>query len=45
MLAHYRRFELPKGPKFSAWVERLLNHPAFKATCSVDDAYVQAYVR
>ncbi|EIW77265.1 glutathione S-transferase C-terminal-like protein [Coniophora puteana RWD-64-598 SS2] len=44
VLAHYRGFEMPKGPKFTAWVQRVLEHPAFKCTCSADDAYIQAYV-
>ncbi|KAK7029368.1 hypothetical protein VNI00_014622 [Paramarasmius palmivorus] len=36
VLKHYRGFETPSGKKFNAWVDRLLEHPAFKATCSRD---------
>ncbi|EIW77264.1 glutathione S-transferase C-terminal-like protein [Coniophora puteana RWD-64-598 SS2] len=45
VLTHYRGFEMPQTPKFSAWVQRLLEHPAFRCTCSTDDIYVQAYLR
>ncbi|KAK2464832.1 hypothetical protein APHAL10511_003131 [Amanita phalloides] len=45
VLAHYRGFELPKGDKFSSWVQRLFDHPAFKATCCTDDLYIDSYER
>ena len=45
MLKHYRGFELPKGNKFSAWLERLFDHPAFKATCSSEQLYLDSYER
>ncbi|KAF8342435.1 glutathione S-transferase [Amanita rubescens] len=44
-LKHYRGFELPKGNKFSAWVQRLFDHPAFKATCSTEQLYLDSYER
>jgi glutathione S-transferase len=45
VLKHYRGFVLPPGKKFDAWVERLLNHPAFKATCSDEKMYIEWYER
>lgn len=45
VLKHYRGFELPKGNKFSAWLERLFDHPAFKATCSSEQLYLDSYER
>ncbi|KAF5387908.1 hypothetical protein D9615_000819 [Tricholomella constricta] len=44
-LKHYRGFELPKGAKFEAYTERLFNHPAFKATCSNEELYIDFYER
>ncbi|KAF9458004.1 glutathione S-transferase [Collybia nuda] len=45
VLKHYRGFVLPPGKKFEAWVERLSNHPAFKATCSDEQMYLESYER
>lgn len=45
MLKHYRGFELAKGERFNAWVNRLLEHPAFKATCSAEQLYLDSYER
>ncbi|KAJ7498526.1 thioredoxin-like protein [Mycena latifolia] len=45
VLKHYRGFELPTGEKFGAWINRLFNHPAFKATCSTDNLYLDSYER
>ncbi|KAF8885772.1 hypothetical protein BD779DRAFT_1532378 [Infundibulicybe gibba] len=45
VLKHYRGFEMPAEKKFSEWIERLFNHPAFKATCSTDDVYIESYER
>ena len=45
VLKHYRGFELAKGERFSAWVNRLLEHPAFKATCSAEQLYLDSYER
>ncbi|KAF5387909.1 hypothetical protein D9615_000818 [Tricholomella constricta] len=44
-LKHYRGFELPKGTKFEAYIEKLFNHPVFKATCSTEDLYIDSYAR
>ncbi|KAG2108188.1 uncharacterized protein F5147DRAFT_577029 [Suillus discolor] len=33
-LKYYRRFEMPRGTKFEAWLWRLFEHPAFKKICS-----------
>jgi hypothetical protein len=45
VLTHYRGFQLPKGERFTAWLERLFEHPAFKATCSTDQLYLDSYER
>ncbi|KAF8885770.1 hypothetical protein BD779DRAFT_1532367 [Infundibulicybe gibba] len=42
VLKHYRGFEMPTGKKFNEWIERLFNHPAFKATCSTDELYLDS---
>ncbi|KAJ7044798.1 glutathione S-transferase [Mycena alexandri] len=45
VLKHYRGFELPTGDKFGAWITRLFAHPAFKATCSTEELYLDSYER
>ncbi|CCL99397.1 uncharacterized protein FIBRA_01415 [Fibroporia radiculosa] len=45
VLAHYRGFMLPEGPQFRSYMERLLNYPAFKRTCSTADLYIDSYER
>ncbi|KAL0576951.1 hypothetical protein V5O48_005022 [Marasmius crinis-equi] len=45
VLKHYRDYEMPGGKKFKAYVTRLINHPAFKKTCSTDDLYIDSYER
>ncbi|KAK7029369.1 hypothetical protein VNI00_014623 [Paramarasmius palmivorus] len=45
VLKHYRGFEMPPGEKFNAWLRRLFNHPAFKATCSTEELYLDSYER
>lgn len=45
VLKHYRGFEFPQGDKFNAWLRRLFTHPAFVATCSTDDLYLDSYER
>ncbi|KAH9961634.1 glutathione S-transferase [Lactifluus volemus] len=45
VLRHYRAFELPAGSKISAWVDRLVAHPSFKATCSTEELYLESYER
>ncbi|KAJ7246553.1 glutathione S-transferase [Mycena haematopus] len=45
VLKHYRGFELPTGHKFEAWIIRLFGHPAFKATCSTEELYLDSYER
>ncbi|KAJ7682313.1 thioredoxin-like protein [Mycena polygramma] len=45
VLKHYRAFELPTGDKFGAWLSRLFGHPAFKATCSTEELYLDSYER
>ncbi|KAJ3478800.1 hypothetical protein NLI96_g9512 [Meripilus lineatus] len=45
VLPYYRGFTYPDGPKFHAYLERLLNHPAFKKTCSTKQLYIDSYER
>ncbi|RDX46479.1 glutathione S-transferase C-terminal-like protein [Lentinus brumalis] len=45
VLKHYRGFVLPEGARFRAYVDRLLNHPAFKRTCSTEQLYLDSYER
>jgi len=45
VLKHYRGFEMPEGVKFSAWLNRLFEHPAFKNTCSSEELYMDSYER
>jgi glutathione S-transferase len=45
VLKHYRGFELSSGPKVRAWFDRLFDHPAFKATCSTEQLYLDSYER
>ncbi|TFK47528.1 glutathione S-transferase [Heliocybe sulcata] len=45
VLKHYRAFSLPEGPKFEAYLKRLFDHPAFKATCSDEQLYLDSYER
>jgi len=45
VLKHYRGFSLPSGEKFNAWLQRLLEHPAFKGTCSDEELYIDSYER
>ena len=45
VLNHYRGLELPQGPKFSAWLTRVFEHPAFKRTCSTEQLYLDSYER
>ncbi|KAI9058065.1 glutathione transferase omega class [Trametes sanguinea] len=45
VLKHYRGFVLPEGERFRAYVDRVINHPAFKRTCSTEDLYLDSYER
>ncbi|GBE87632.1 glutathione S-transferase [Sparassis crispa] len=45
VLAHYRGFVLPEGPRFRAYVDRLLTHPTIKRTCSTEQLYIDSYER
>ncbi|KAH9896642.1 glutathione S-transferase C-terminal-like protein [Cubamyces lactineus] len=45
VLKHYRGFVLPQGAQFRAYVERVVNHPAFKRTCSTEQLYLDSYER
>ncbi|KAF8318235.1 hypothetical protein DL93DRAFT_442488 [Clavulina sp. PMI_390] len=47
VLGHYRNFSfdplLAKYPRFQGYLDRLLGHPAFKATCNTDDVLLDCY--
>jgi len=45
VLKHYRGFGMPQTPKLQAWLNRLLEHPAVKSTCSTSDLYLDSYER
>jgi len=45
VLKHYRAFELPPHPKLHAWLNRLVAHSAFRATCSTEKLYLDSYER
>ncbi|KAI0330091.1 glutathione S-transferase C-terminal-like protein [Cubamyces sp. BRFM 1775] len=45
VLKHYRGFVLPQGEQFRAYVERVVNHPAFRRTCSTEQLYLDSYER
>ncbi|KAI0711593.1 glutathione S-transferase C-terminal-like protein [Earliella scabrosa] len=45
VLRHYRGFVLPEGERFRAYIERILEHPAFKRTCSTEQLYLDSYER
>jgi glutathione S-transferase len=45
VLKHYRAFELPTDSKACAWLNRLVAHPAFRATCSTEKLYLDSYER
>lgn len=45
VLKHYRAFELPPSDKFERWIARIFSHPAFKATASTEDLYLDSYER
>ncbi|KAH9482246.1 Chloride intracellular channel protein 4 [Psilocybe cubensis] len=45
VLTHYRGFRMPEGERFSRWLGRLFEHPAFRATCSTEQLYLDSYER
>lgn len=46
MLKHYRGFDFPSSSaQFKAYLARLFDHPAFKATCSTEQLYLDSYER
>ncbi|TFK69402.1 glutathione S-transferase [Pluteus cervinus] len=45
VLGHYRGFKLPSNPKLQNWLDRLFEYPAFKATRSSDQLYIDSYER
>ncbi|KIJ63127.1 hypothetical protein HYDPIDRAFT_113694 [Hydnomerulius pinastri MD-312] len=45
VLTHYRGFTMPRSPEFDAWIEKLFKHPAFEATRSTEELYLDSYER
>ncbi|GJJ10090.1 hypothetical protein Clacol_004316 [Clathrus columnatus] len=45
VLKHYRGFQFPPSTKFQEYLDRLLNHPCVKRTCSDLDLYLDSYER
>lgn len=45
VLKHYRGFELPKGKRFDAHMDRSLSNEHVKTTCSTEDLYMDSYAR
>ncbi|EKM56907.1 uncharacterized protein PHACADRAFT_91404 [Phanerochaete carnosa HHB-10118-sp] len=45
VLPHYRGFMMPEGAKFRAYIDRLVNYPAFRRTCSTEGLYLESYER
>ncbi|KAF7290923.1 Glutathione transferase [Mycena chlorophos] len=45
VLKHYRAFEMPEGERFRTWTTRIFENPAFKATCSTEELYLDSYER
>ena len=44
-LKHYRGFSFPPSKRFSIYLDKLLQHPAFKMTCSTEQLYLDSYER
>jgi hypothetical protein len=45
VLTHYRGFKLPEGKRFNEYIQKISNHPNFKATCSTEQLYLDSYER
>jgi glutathione S-transferase len=45
ILKHYRGFELPSEGRTAAYFKRVVEHEAFKKTCSEDAYYIASYAR
>lgn len=45
VLKHYRGYEFAPGERVTKYVERVIQHPAFKATCSDTQLYYDSYER
>jgi len=45
VLKYYRGFSFPPGKKFDNYLNKLFRHPAFKATCSTEQLYLDSYER
>lgn len=41
----YRGFAFPQEGKLARYLQKLFNHPDFKATCSTEEVYVDSYSR
>jgi len=46
VLKHFRGFEPPAGDgRYKRWSEAVFSHPAFAATCSTEELYLDSYAR
>jgi len=45
VLKHYRGFTPPESGRYKAWSDAVFSHPAFAATCSTEDLYLDSYAR
>lgn len=46
---HFRALDLtsalPSGSRYQKWASAVFDHPAFKATTSTEDLYLDSYAR
>lgn len=45
VLSHYRGFAEPQDERYQRWVDAMFEHPAFVATTSDDELYLDSYAR
>jgi hypothetical protein len=45
VLKYYRGFSFPPSKKFDNYLNKLFHHPAFRATCSTEQLYLDSYER
>lgn len=44
-LKHYRGFPEIQVEGYSTYLDKLVNHPAFRKTCSTEELYLESYER
>ncbi|KAG8990850.1 hypothetical protein FRB94_013035 [Tulasnella sp. JGI-2019a] len=45
VLKHYRGFTAPVHGRYKIWADAVFTHPAFIATCSTEELYLDSYAR